>query len=245
MGASSGYKLSGSALVLGVLMLITAMVTLPGSASSGGGLWVDFPQEGFHEALLSAVVENPTRTHVAASLAILSYPLILTGMFAIWGALQVRRAGDIVTRVGILCMVIGFPIAAAGFGLYHVIVHVAKHGDSIGILMSTQQAVSEAALVAIGGLNAGAFNLSFWGSFCLAAGLSTRFEPGAMKYFTRAIAAIGLVAFITYIVGNHFHTLILATFFAYMALFPILIWLIFVGVALYNEHGELVPSDYY
>ena len=91
MGASPGYKLSGSALVLGVLMLITAMVTLPGSASSEGGLWVDFPQEGFHEALLSAIVENPVRTHVAASLAILSYPLILTGLFAIWGPF--RHAG--------------------------------------------------------------------------------------------------------------------------------------------------------
>ena len=244
MGTSSGYKLSGSALVLGVLMLITAMVTLPGSASSGGGLWVDFPQEGFHEALLSAIVENPMRTHVAASLAILSYPLILTGLFAIWGALQVRRAGDIVTRVGILCMVVGFPVAAASFGLYHVIIHVAQHGDSLGVPMSTQQAVSEAALVAIGGLNAGTFNLAFLGYFCLAAGLSTRFEPGPMKYFTRAVAAIGLVGFIAYLTGNHLHTLILATLFAYMSLFPILIWLIFVGVALFNEHSDLIPSDY-
>ncbi|MCY4625921.1 MAG: hypothetical protein OXC99_13105 [Chloroflexi bacterium] len=124
MGSLTDNKLSGLALMAGVVLVIVLLPLTPGSS---------LPSEDAlnYYALTEAMVDGGMLTIITAWVAVLAMFLFTYGFIALWRNAPSRGAGTLV-RMGAVGLIVFAVIITVSQGLDLIILHVVEHGIGRG-----------------------------------------------------------------------------------------------------------------
>ena len=238
MAGMSATRFGGVALIVGAALGLFATLIRPGSTL------VDPLGPG--STMLQRVrtlSENPELTHIASLLGALGLFLVLHGFFTIRRALGDKTAADASIRFGILLLTFGTFGIATSNGLNHMIVHVINHGADRGVSLPTLFGIA----VDIQAVKAGILIISGYalllGYAAIGCGLYRRFPSGIHRALAAVMSAVAVAALIVLGIGDHFHDLDAFYRVATLAVIPLDIWALTIGVALYQEHPSLTSAN--
>ena len=225
-------------MVLGAALGILATLIRPGS------ILID--PLGFEATMLQRVrtlAESPEMTHIASLLGALGLLLVLYGFFTVRRAIGDRTGSDASIRFGVLLLTFATFGIAISNGLNHMIVHVINHGADRGI----ERAVLIGIAIDVQAVKAGILIICGYalllGYAAIGVGLAARFGSGLHRILALVMSVVALAALVVLGIGDHFHDLTDFYQIANRAPLPLNLWVIVLGVALYNEHPSLTPPN--
>ncbi len=237
MGSLNGWRTSGLLIIAGMVMVALGGVLSPGV------LLVDMHVANDSVDLqqrLDVKVDNAEITHIAGTIYILGHALLLGGVFALWPRRRDGSTGDALASAGLLVLVIAFICGFASAILDHIMVHIMLHGEAAGIAESESRTYAGSVLISDGAVEMMLLITTFIGHLFLAAGLATRFAPGGRRTTAIVISLISLAALLCVLIGTHIHEVGIILAISALALAPITVWLIALGIWVYKEDAELI-----
>ncbi len=237
MGSLNGWRMRGLLIIAGMVMVALGGVLSPGVLLIDMHLVNDAIDL---QERLDVKVNNASMTHIASTIYILGHALLLGGVFALWPGRQGGSAGDALVSTGLLVLVIAFICGIASAMLDHLMVHIILHGEAVGIAEAEARNYANGVLISDGAAEMTQLITTFIGHLFLAAGLLTRFAHGGRRWSAIAMSLISLAALLCVLVGSHVHEVGIMLAISALALAPITVWLIVLGVWVYNEDPELI-----
>ncbi len=233
----NGTRLGGLMLIVGIAVVFLSGIFSPAV------LIIDMVtgiEPANVEERLVAKVTNPDATNVTATFYLLGHVVLLGGLFALWPRGRGTSRGDVMMRTGILAITVSIICGIGSAVLDYVLVVGNRIGLDLNLpteqfwpFLQTFNAVDvvvEATLLLT----------AFSGHVFLALGLCTMFAPGRRKTAAVGMSLISLAALVLFLVGIHADGASVLTSISSIALVPITLWLIALGVLLYKEDTELV-----
>ena len=154
-----------------------------------------------------------------------------------------QTASDAFLRFGVLLTTFGLTLYALNQGLNHMVVHYMTHGTEreisrAGLINHTVVIVAVKTGIAIIAGYGYLFGFTFMGL-----GLYLRFNTGAMKTVAGLVCVVSVLALVVLILGDHVHEFDVLYRVARIAVMPLTLWGVVLGVAMYREYSSLTPGQ--
>lgn len=232
----STRKLTGLAFIGGLVLLIIAVLVDPSLVGGSANTEIDNPR-----TLLGEMLNSPGVGHIATLLSILSIAASALGLYGLWHTVKDR--GDHLFGIGIIATTIALVILWIAGSFRHITLHVAGHGDTMGLAQDEAIDLAVGTLLVQSTLNllGGQFMVIGVGLISLA--LARRLSRGAFRTMSGSVSAISFLSLIAIIIFGHNHdwahlwgpsiiagSLVAGVFFTAL------------GVALFKENKSLAPG---
>ena len=235
----SAQRAPGTAIVLGLVVMIIALLLYPGG-------WLIDPSDplDFNETL-QAYADHDNLTHAVSFVIILCSLLISYGIFSFWRLQGPSGSlGHSMLRFGILVNLFHYGIYILTMGTRHLLVAVAQHTESL----ADPAAAPELMLVlhaASGGLHFAFVTISSVSGILVGIGLARRFSSlNATAAACWVFALAGVAGLVNVVVGQQAEidpeAFIMAS---NIVLFVAAIALLVIGIGVIRGEKELIPED--
>lgn len=235
----SAKKAPGTAIVLGLVVMIIALLLYPGG-------WLVDPSDplDFNETL-KAYADHDNLTHAVSFVIILCSLLISYGLFSFWRLQGPSGSlGHSMLRFGILVNLFHYGVYILTMGVRHLLVAVSQHAEAL----ADPAGAPELMLVlhaASGGLHFAFVTISSVSGILVGIGLARRFSSmNATAAACWVFALAGVAGLVNVVVGQQAEidpeAFIMAS---NIVLFVAAIALLVIGIGVIRGESELIPED--
>ena len=194
----STRKLTGLAFIGGLLLSIIAFLVDPSIAGGTSNTEIDSPR-----ALIGDMLTNSGVGHIATLISIASIALLSLGLYGLWHT--VRDRGDHLLGIGIITTSIAMIVMWIAGSFRHITLHVAGHGDTMGLVQGEAMDLAVGTLLVQSTLNLLGGQITVIGVVLVSLAVARKLSHGAFRTASVSVSALSFVSLIAILVFGHNH----------------------------------------